>query len=128
MIVPATPEDFDALRRGRAPRSFRLPDTPVAADAILDMLAALAARISASFTPAAWLLVCEDEGFWGQYSQFGGTHTVKAASLRISTLALSSDSPNAGNISGSDIGSVNEREDRISVVDPQAHMPVGLDR
>jgi RimJ/RimL family protein N-acetyltransferase len=61
MIVETTWEDYASLQKGRAPRQYRLPDTPVASPDILAMLADLAAGVEESFTPASWLIVDGDE-------------------------------------------------------------------
>lgn len=57
MIVEASGDDFAALIAGRAPRALALPDTPIEAVEVLQMLAHLAARVRATFSPAAWLIV-----------------------------------------------------------------------
>jgi RimJ/RimL family protein N-acetyltransferase len=61
MIIETTAEDYSDLIAGRAPRGLRLADSPIADQAILHMLADVAARVSAGFTPAAWLIVEDDE-------------------------------------------------------------------
>lgn len=61
MIVESTDEDYASLVRGRAPRSFKLPDTPIAPMAVLQMLADVAARVRESFSPASWLIIDDDE-------------------------------------------------------------------
>ncbi|WP_353227944.1 GNAT family N-acetyltransferase [Novosphingobium sp.] len=61
MIVETTGEDYAALLSGCAPRTFELADTPIAPIEVLQMLADLAVRVSASFSPASWLIVEENE-------------------------------------------------------------------
>ena len=61
MILAATAADFAALRDGRAPRGFRLPDSPIASPPVLGMLAELADSIALVFAPAAWLIVEDGE-------------------------------------------------------------------
>jgi RimJ/RimL family protein N-acetyltransferase len=61
MIVETTHEDYAALISSRAPRSFRMADTPVAAPPVLQMLADVAAKVREDFAPASWLLVEDDE-------------------------------------------------------------------
>ncbi|NYT41850.1 GNAT family N-acetyltransferase [Sphingomonas sp. R-74633] len=61
MIVETNGADYAALLLGHAPRHFTLADTAIAPAEILRMLADLAARISADFTPASWLIVEADE-------------------------------------------------------------------
>ena len=61
MIIETTAEDHSALADGRAPRRFRLPDTPIAPPAVLAMLADVAANVRATFAPASWLIVHDDE-------------------------------------------------------------------
>jgi len=61
MIIETTAEDHSALTDGRAPRRCRLPDTPIAPPEILAMLADVAANVRATFTPASWLIVHDDE-------------------------------------------------------------------
>ena len=57
MIIEASDEDFAALIEGGAPRGLRLPDGPVEATPVLELLRALADKIRPNFTPNAWLLV-----------------------------------------------------------------------
>jgi RimJ/RimL family protein N-acetyltransferase len=61
MIVEATGEHYSSLLLGRAPRNYRLADTPIAPPEVIQMLGDLAARISASFSPASWLIVEDGE-------------------------------------------------------------------
>lgn len=62
MIVEATNTDFALLMQGQAPESLRLDaETVLAPLPVLEMLAVLAASISAQFTPSAWMLVEGDE-------------------------------------------------------------------
>ena len=57
MIVEMTCEDFTSLCLGRAPRQFDNADSPVAPVEVLQMLAGVAARVRATFSPASWLIV-----------------------------------------------------------------------
>jgi len=57
MIVETESEDYASLLRGHAPRDFTLADTEIAPAMVLQMLADLAGRIAADFTPASWLIV-----------------------------------------------------------------------
>lgn len=61
MILESTDEDYASLVRGIAPRTFKLPDTPIAPKEVLQMLANVAARVRESFSPASWLIVDDDE-------------------------------------------------------------------
>lgn len=61
MLIEAKTEDFAALLRGEAPAPYRLCDSPVAPPEVLAMLAALADRIRAVFSPAAWMMVEDGE-------------------------------------------------------------------
>lgn len=61
MIIETTAEDHSALADGRAPRRFRLSDTPIAPPAVLAMLADVAANVRKTFAPASWLIVHDDE-------------------------------------------------------------------
>ena len=61
MILETTEEDYSCLIQGRAPREFRLADTPVAPPEVMEMLADVATRVRALFAPASWLIVEEDE-------------------------------------------------------------------
>jgi RimJ/RimL family protein N-acetyltransferase len=61
MIVETTREDYASLLSDRGPRTFILADTPIAPVEILQMLADLDARVSATFSPASWLIVDEEE-------------------------------------------------------------------
>lgn len=57
MILEANAEDFAALLDNRAPGGFTLTDTAIAPQAVLEMLADLAERVRATFSPAAWLII-----------------------------------------------------------------------
>lgn len=57
MIVETTSEDYASLLRGSPPRSFTLPDTPIASTPVLQMLADVAASVWQTFAPASWLIV-----------------------------------------------------------------------
>jgi len=58
MIIQATAKDFAALLRSQPPRDLQLvPDSAIAPPEVLAMLGNLAAGISPSFAPAAWLIV-----------------------------------------------------------------------
>ena len=57
MLIEAKTQDFAALLRGEAPAPYRLCDSPVAPPEVLAMLAELADRIRAVFSPAAWMMV-----------------------------------------------------------------------
>lgn len=61
MLIEAKPDDFAALLRGEAPAPYRLADSPVAPPEMLDMLAQLADRIRAVFSPSAWMMVEDGE-------------------------------------------------------------------
>jgi RimJ/RimL family protein N-acetyltransferase len=61
MIIETSRDDFAALLLGRAPGALRLADTPVASHEVLQMLSGLAEQIGEAFSPAAWLLVEDDE-------------------------------------------------------------------
>ena len=62
MIIEATQSDFDALLHGLAPRNLRLvKDSLIAPPGVLEMLSELAGAIRPHFSPAAWLVVEEDE-------------------------------------------------------------------
>ena len=64
MIIETEAADYAALLDGRAPRGLTLADSPIAPPEILQMLAGLAERVSATFAPASWLIV-EDGEFVG---------------------------------------------------------------
>nr|WP_294813213.1 GNAT family protein [uncultured Sphingomonas sp.] len=57
MIIETEAADYAALLDGRAPRGLTLADSPIAPPEILQMLAELAERVSATFAPASWLIV-----------------------------------------------------------------------
>jgi RimJ/RimL family protein N-acetyltransferase len=57
MILETHEDDYARLSRGQAPRDLRLADTPIAPPEVLTMLADLARRVGADFSPAAWLVV-----------------------------------------------------------------------
>jgi RimJ/RimL family protein N-acetyltransferase len=61
VLVEASDADFAALIDGGAPPGLRLPDGPVEAVSVLEMLRALAAKITPNFAPAAWMLVEDGE-------------------------------------------------------------------
>lgn len=62
MILEATDKDFVALLKGVGPRGLRLvPDSAIAEPEVLQMLADLADSVARVFTPAAWLVVQDDE-------------------------------------------------------------------
>jgi len=61
MIVETTREDHASLCLGRAPRQFDNADSPIAPVEVLQMLADLAERVRESFSPAAWLIVEDNE-------------------------------------------------------------------
>lgn len=61
MIIETTAADYAALVNECAPRGLALADSPIAPPDILRMLAGLAERIGADFTPASWLIVEEGE-------------------------------------------------------------------
>lgn len=61
MIIETIAADYAALLNHHAPRDFALADTPIAGPEVLKMLAGLAERIAAGFTPASWLIVEDDE-------------------------------------------------------------------
>lgn len=61
MIFETTKDDYACLINGAAPRHFTLADTPVSSPPILEMLAGVAARVWAEFSPASWLIVENDE-------------------------------------------------------------------
>lgn len=57
MIIETDAADYAALLAELAPRGLKLADSPIAPPDILEMLAALAVRVQAGFTPASWLIV-----------------------------------------------------------------------
>ena len=58
MIVEASNRDFALLMQGQVPETLLLGvDTVLAPLPVLEVLATLAASISAQFTPSAWMLV-----------------------------------------------------------------------
>ncbi|WP_447762261.1 GNAT family N-acetyltransferase [Sphingopyxis panaciterrae] len=61
MIVETTNEDYVALAEGRAPRNFKLADTPIGPPGVIEMLAEIAAQVGQIFSPASWLIVDEHE-------------------------------------------------------------------
>ena len=61
MIVETTSEDYTSLLLGRAPRHFKLADTPIASTAVFHMLANIAAQVRESFSPASWLIIHDNE-------------------------------------------------------------------
>ena len=61
MIVETNEQDYSCLLAGRAPRHFTLADTPIASPDVLQMLADVAQRVRATFSPASWLIVERDE-------------------------------------------------------------------
>lgn len=61
MILETTKDDYVRLIRGAAPRELQLADTPIASPAILEMLAGVASRVWAEFSPASWLIVETNE-------------------------------------------------------------------
>jgi RimJ/RimL family protein N-acetyltransferase len=61
MIVETTREDHASLCQGRAPRRFENADSPIAPVEVLQMLADLAEVVRESFSPAAWLIVEDNE-------------------------------------------------------------------
>lgn len=61
MIIETTSEDYAALIRGLAPRTFALADTPIAPPPVLEMLAHVAAAVRQTFNPASWLILDDGE-------------------------------------------------------------------
>lgn len=61
MILETTKDDYARLILGQAPRQLELADTPIAPTEILEMLAGVAVRVWADFSPASWLLVEDNE-------------------------------------------------------------------
>lgn len=61
MIVETISEDYVSLLRGRAPRRFSLADTAIAPIEVLQMLADVAVGVRATFSPASWLIVEDNE-------------------------------------------------------------------
>lgn len=61
MILETTEDDYAALLRGAAPRALLWLDPPIAPPAVLAMLAGVATRVRAHFTPASWLIVHDGE-------------------------------------------------------------------
>ena len=61
MILETTEEDYSCLIQGRAPREYRLADTPIAPREVMEMLADVAAKVWAAFAPASWLIVEDSE-------------------------------------------------------------------
>ena len=61
-LVPATNEHFARILAGERPDAgVAPPDTPVAEPEVLAMLAGLAGQIAEAFSPAAWLIVADDQ-------------------------------------------------------------------
>ncbi|NIJ19421.1 RimJ/RimL family protein N-acetyltransferase [Sphingomonas naasensis] len=60
MIIETTAADYAALLANLGPRGHALADSPIAPPEILMMLADVAARIAADFSPASWLIVEAD--------------------------------------------------------------------
>lgn len=57
-LRPATAAHFARLLSGEAPSAgLTLPDTPLAEREVLAMLAGLAERMEAVFSPAAWMII-----------------------------------------------------------------------
>ena len=61
MIHPVSSTDLHALAAGHGVGTIHPADSPLATPEILTMLADIAAQIEAHFTPAAWLMVEDDE-------------------------------------------------------------------
>lgn len=61
MIVEAVAEDYAALLDGRGPRDLALADSAIAPDAVIGMLAGVAAQVRQTFAPASWLIVADGE-------------------------------------------------------------------
>ncbi|USQ96751.1 GNAT family N-acetyltransferase [Caulobacter sp. RL271] len=61
MLIEAKTLDFAALLRGEAPAPYRLCDSPLAPPEVLAMLSELADRIRPIFSPAAWMIIEDDE-------------------------------------------------------------------
>jgi RimJ/RimL family protein N-acetyltransferase len=61
MIVESNGEDYASLLRGCAPRTFKLADTAIAPPEVLQMLANVATKVRAAFSPASWLILEGDE-------------------------------------------------------------------
>lgn len=62
MIIETTERDFAALLAGAAPTGLRLvPDSAIAENDVLQMLADLARAIRPQFSPSAWMIVEEGE-------------------------------------------------------------------
>ena len=58
MIISLSPSAFDALADGIAPSGYRiLPDSPIAPEEVLRMLAGLNRLVAMEFTPSAWMIV-----------------------------------------------------------------------
>ena len=57
MILETTEDDYVRLLLGAAPRHYQLADTPISSPDILKMLASVASRVWAGFSPASWLIV-----------------------------------------------------------------------
>lgn len=60
MIIETNAADYAALLAHLGPRGLALADTPIAPPEILQMLAEVAARVAAGFSPASWLIVEAD--------------------------------------------------------------------
>ncbi|MBY8821910.1 GNAT family N-acetyltransferase [Sphingomonas colocasiae] len=54
-------DDYAALLAGRGPRGLALPDSAIAPDAVIAMLAGVAAQVGERFAPASWLIVADGE-------------------------------------------------------------------
>lgn len=61
MIVETTQEDYKSLCLNRAPGTYRLADSPIAPAPILELLEGAAQQVSETFSPAAWLIVEDNE-------------------------------------------------------------------
>lgn len=61
MLIAATDNHFSDLIKGIPPRGYSLAEGGIESAEILQMLRELAAKVSWSFVPAAWLLVENDE-------------------------------------------------------------------
>ena len=57
MILETTEDDYVRFVLGAAPRHFQLADTAISSPDILKMLADVASRVWAGFSPASWLIL-----------------------------------------------------------------------
>lgn len=61
MIVETNADDYNLLIDGKGTRQYAVADSPIAPPEILQMLADVASKVRATFTPASWLVVEDSE-------------------------------------------------------------------